>query len=199
MVVFLFNAVIYVFLLLCQCILIVCLCIFIVPAGTLQLPWLRVFRAFSSVIRQMPGYNSQRRGTVRILPNIFVFFYVLFVLCRSVYCLCVNVYCTTPTGWQPNCSLTNISYHKTLFIVFTQVQTQPSRQTTPLPPPPILRQSNRVHALIPYNFKSYINIILPSQPISSWWSHRCRFSNKHFQCNSDSLAFCLPVQSSRSS
>ena len=36
--VFLFNTVIYVFLLLCLCILIVCLCIFIVPAGTLRLP-----------------------------------------------------------------------------------------------------------------------------------------------------------------
>jgi hypothetical protein len=28
-----------------------------------------VFRAFSSVVRQMPGYTSQRRGTVRTLPN----------------------------------------------------------------------------------------------------------------------------------
>jgi len=33
-----------------------------------------------------------------------VFFYVLFVLCRSVYCLCVYVYCTTATGWLPNWS-----------------------------------------------------------------------------------------------
>ena len=55
MVVFLFNNVIYVFLLLLLCILIVCLCIFIVPAGTLRLPWLRFFRAFSSVVMQMPG------------------------------------------------------------------------------------------------------------------------------------------------
>ena len=30
--------------------------------------------------------------------KIFVLFYVLFVLCRSVYYLCVNVYCTTATG-----------------------------------------------------------------------------------------------------
>jgi hypothetical protein len=59
----------------------------------------------------MPGYNSQRRGTARTLPKKFVLFYVLFVLCRSVYCLCVNVYSTTATGWQPNCSLTDISYH----------------------------------------------------------------------------------------
>jgi hypothetical protein len=34
---------------------IVRLCIFIVPAGTLRLPWLRFFRAFSSVVRKMPG------------------------------------------------------------------------------------------------------------------------------------------------
>ena len=88
---------------------IVCLCIFIVPAGTLWLPWLKFFHAFFSVVRQMPGYNSQRRGTARTLPKVFVLFYVLFVLCRSVHCLCVNVYCTTATGWQPNCSLTNIS------------------------------------------------------------------------------------------
>ena len=82
------NTVTYVFLLLCLYILIMCLCNFIVPAGTLRLPWLRFFRAFSSIVRQMPGYNSQRWGTARILPNIFVF-YVLFVLCRSVYFFCV--------------------------------------------------------------------------------------------------------------
>jgi len=67
-----------------------CLCILIV-----RLPWLRFFRAFSSVVRQIPGYNSQRQGTARTLPKF---------LCLSVYCLCVNVYCTAATGWQPNCS-----------------------------------------------------------------------------------------------
>ena len=36
--------------------------------------------------------------------KIFVLFYVLFVLCRSVCNVCVNVYCTTATGWLPNCS-----------------------------------------------------------------------------------------------
>ena len=36
--------------------------------------------------------------------SIFVLFYVLFALFRSVYCLCVNVYGTTATGWLPNCS-----------------------------------------------------------------------------------------------
>jgi hypothetical protein len=56
---------------------------------------MRVFRAFSSVVRQKPGYNSQRRGTARTLPKLFVLFCVLFVLCRSVYCLCkcVLYYC----------------------------------------------------------------------------------------------------------
>jgi hypothetical protein len=34
-----------------------------------RLSWLRFFRAFSSGVRQMPGYNSQRRGTARTLPN----------------------------------------------------------------------------------------------------------------------------------
>jgi len=69
----------------------------------------------------MPGYNSQRPGTARTFPKIFVLFYiifvlfyVLFVLYRFVYYLCVNVYCTTATGWQPNCSLTNILYHVVL-------------------------------------------------------------------------------------
>ena len=30
---------------------------------------LRFFRAFSSIVRQVPGSNSQRLGTARILPN----------------------------------------------------------------------------------------------------------------------------------
>ena len=36
--------------------------------------------------------------------SIFVLFYVLFILCRSVYCIRVHVHCTTATGWQPSCS-----------------------------------------------------------------------------------------------
>jgi hypothetical protein len=45
-----------------------------------------------------------KTGTVPHSSKMFVLFYVLFVLCRSVYCLCVNVSCTTATGWLPNCS-----------------------------------------------------------------------------------------------
>ena len=43
----------------------------IVPTGTLLLPWLRLFRAFSSVVTQMPGHNSQRQGTARTIPIFF--------------------------------------------------------------------------------------------------------------------------------
>ena len=60
--------------------------VFIVPTGTLRLPGLRFFRAFSSVVRQMPGYKSQRRGTACTLPKIIVLFCVLFV------CKCVLYY-----------------------------------------------------------------------------------------------------------
>jgi len=61
------------------------------------LPWLRFFRAFSSAVRKMSGYNPQRRGTARNLPNfcvflcIFVLFYVF--LCCSMYSLCCSMYC----------------------------------------------------------------------------------------------------------
>ena len=87
MVLVLFNTVIFVFLFLCLCIFILCLCIFIAPTGTLRLPLLRFSHAFSSVVRQMPGCNSQRRGTARTLPKLFVLFCVVFV------CKCVLYYC----------------------------------------------------------------------------------------------------------
>ena len=91
--------------------------------GVLRLPCLRVFRAFSSVVKQMPGLNSQRRGTAHTLPNQLllccsvVICAVLLLLCCTVFicvvpllfmlfyvCLFVNVYCTTATGCLPNCS-----------------------------------------------------------------------------------------------
>jgi hypothetical protein len=90
---------VYVFLLTCM------LCsAYSLPTGTLRLPWLRFFRAFSSVLRQMQEYTSQRRGTVRTLPEFCCSMYCLCRLCCSMYCLCVNVYCTTATRCQPNCS-----------------------------------------------------------------------------------------------
>jgi hypothetical protein len=68
------------------------------------LPWLRFypdwgfFRAFSSVVRYMPGCTSQRRVTVRTLPNWWiVLFCVLFVsivlFCVLFVCKCVRYSC----------------------------------------------------------------------------------------------------------
>jgi hypothetical protein len=97
-VVFLFNTVIYVFVLLGLCILIV------------RLPRLRFFLAFSSVVRQIPGYKSPRRGTARTLPNFCV---VLCIVCFVSFCvlfLCKCVlYCCHRMATQ--LQLTNISYH----------------------------------------------------------------------------------------
>jgi hypothetical protein len=77
--------------------------------GGAQIKWykrMRFFRAFSSVVRQMPGWCPQRRGTARTLRNffvalcifcvllyaIFVLFYV-FYLCCSMWCLFCDVPC----------------------------------------------------------------------------------------------------------
>jgi len=79
-----FYCYVYVFLLLCMfCSL---YSVFIVPTGTLWLPCLRSSRAFSSIARQMPAYNSQRRCTVRTLPKLIVLFCVLFVCKCVLYC-----------------------------------------------------------------------------------------------------------------
>ena len=98
---------------------------FIVPIGTLRLPRLRFLRAFSSVVRHMPGYNPQRRGTVRTLPKFsycsiyccFVSFCVLFVYnCALYYCHRVVT----------QLQLTNISYH----ITFLHSLSVPSPRVT---------------------------------------------------------------------
>jgi len=64
---YVFYCYVYVFLLLCMFFSLYS--VFIVPTGTLRLPRLRFIRVFSSVLRQMPGYKAQRRGTARTLPN----------------------------------------------------------------------------------------------------------------------------------
>ena len=86
------------------------------------LPWLRFFRAFSSVVRQMPGLNPQRRGTTHTIPNfcvvlcIFLLFYVF--LCCSMYCssvvLCIVYVCICVLNYCHRVATQlqlNISYH----------------------------------------------------------------------------------------
>jgi hypothetical protein len=67
------------------------------------LPWLRFFRAFSSFVRQMPGYNSKRQGTLRTLPKLIVLFCVLFL------CKCLLYYCHR---MSTQLQLTNISIYQ---------------------------------------------------------------------------------------
>jgi len=73
----------------------------------LRLPWLRVFHAFSSVVRQMqniPRKDGARSALLQISELCVVLCFVC-VDCVVLYIgLCVNVYCTTATGWQPSCS-----------------------------------------------------------------------------------------------
>jgi hypothetical protein len=102
-----FNFVSYVFILLCLCILIV-MCVFFFIFSFHRASWhslatlTEVFRTFSSGLRQMPGYNLQRRGTTHTLPKLIVMFYVLFV------CKCVLYYChQVSTQFQ----LTNMSLY----------------------------------------------------------------------------------------
>jgi hypothetical protein len=77
------------------------------------LPWLRFIRAIPWVVRQLTGYNSQRRGTARtskLVLNLLTVMYVLF----SVFCvLFVRKWmCTVllPAGVNPIAVLYNIIY-----------------------------------------------------------------------------------------
>jgi hypothetical protein len=79
-----------------------CLCVnYVLDYCHRDIGALRLFCAFSSVVRQMPRYNSQTQGMAR--TSQFFFIVSVFRSLYSVYCLCVNVYCTTATGCQPNC------------------------------------------------------------------------------------------------
>jgi len=107
----LFNFVSYVFIFLCLYILIVTCILFCIfcfqranwhSSATLT----EVFRAFSPVVRQMPGYNSQKL-TVRTLHKLIVLLYELFVCKRAQY------YCHRVSMLL---QLTNISM--SIFLVF---------------------------------------------------------------------------------
>jgi hypothetical protein len=87
---------------------------------TLRLPWLRFFRAFSSVLRQMPWYNPQRRGTARTFPNFFfVLFYTLF--CVLFVCKCV-LYCCYRLATQLQLNISYIS-HRNFAVRWTPYDT----------------------------------------------------------------------------
>jgi hypothetical protein len=64
-------------------------------SGHFSTPLLRFSRAFSSVVSQIPGYNSQRRGTARTSQIfLFIVMYVAFsVFCVLFVCKCVLYYC----------------------------------------------------------------------------------------------------------
>jgi hypothetical protein len=87
-VLFLFNNVIYVFLLYD--------CMFMY-----EIPWLKFFLAFSLVVKQMPWWKPQRRGTARTLPSCCCSMYFCVVLCIVCFvtfpvffvCICVLYYC----------------------------------------------------------------------------------------------------------
>jgi hypothetical protein len=66
-------------------IFILCLCI---PSATLN----EFFPCFLLSCKANARVTPVKMGHGPHSSQIFVFFYVLFVLCRSVYCLCVNVY-----------------------------------------------------------------------------------------------------------
>jgi hypothetical protein len=137
---FCFNSVGYVFLLLCLLLCVRTLTEVFVPWLRFFVPWLRFFRAFSSVVRQMPGYTSQRRGTARTLPisvpcivcDDNVLFYVLFDCVVLCIVICVNVYYCHRVSTQLQL---NISYHITPFFLWnlTAVIGSNKAATKPLP------------------------------------------------------------------
>ena len=104
------------------------------------LPQLRFLRAFSSVVRQMLGYNPQRRGTAHTLPNFAVVVYIVCFVSFFVLsvCICVLYYChRVATQLQLNISyiiyhtLYHISYRISYHIIHTYIHTdrQTDRQT----------------------------------------------------------------------
>jgi hypothetical protein len=53
-----------------------------------------VFPCFSSVVRQMPGWCPQRRGTVRTLPH-FCVVLCIFCVALCIFCVTLCIFCVT--------------------------------------------------------------------------------------------------------
>jgi hypothetical protein len=92
---------------------IACLCIYFMFMYSLYV-YRASWHSSATLTEVFPCFFLSCKANARVKPanmghsphsfKIFVLFYVLFVLRRSMYCLCVNVCCTAATGWLPNCS-----------------------------------------------------------------------------------------------
>jgi hypothetical protein len=135
----LFNFVSYVFLFLRLCILIVVYVIFCIFCFH-RANWhssatpTEVFRAFSSIVRQMPGCNSQRLGTACTLTKLIVLFLCKCVLyyCHRVATKCVLYYCHRVATKcvlyychrvSTQLQLTNVSIYMSIYTSYTSCLT----------------------------------------------------------------------------
>jgi hypothetical protein len=74
------------------------------------------FRAFSSLVRQMPRYNSQIQGMANTLPKLIVLFYVLFV-CK---CVLYHRHRMSTQLQLANISISIMKYIPTITTVYTK-------------------------------------------------------------------------------
>ena len=63
-----------------------------------------VFPSFLNCCKENSRLKPAKKGHGPQTPKLFVLFFILFVLWRSVYCVCLNVYSITATGCLGNCS-----------------------------------------------------------------------------------------------
>ena len=108
-----FYCYVYVFFL--SCVFCSVYSVFIAPTDTLRLPLTDVFLCFSSVVRQIPGYNSQRQGMACTLLNqlLNALFYVLLTVlfCVLSVCKCVLYYCHRVSTQLQLTNIYQIVYH----------------------------------------------------------------------------------------